>query len=166
MLNPIEEREVSDSEYRFEGGEDEIVDQVNHEMALKRGEIKEIESDDEEEDEQEEDIGIGELRSLCEKVECLSLKYGGSETCLYLFQSLRQFWIQLRRVGGRRRWTCGSAAESHTRVTWYVTVNVTVTFCYTYLHWHKSNNASEIGPSRRYALWELLLYNSLAIMDI
>ena len=63
-------------EYRFESGEDEIVDQVNHKMALKRGEIEEIESDDEEEDEQEEDIGIGELRSLCEKVECLSLKYG------------------------------------------------------------------------------------------
>ena len=40
------------------------------------------------------------------------------------------------------------------RVTWCVTV----TFCYTYLHLHKSNNASEIGPSRRYALWELLLY--------
>ena len=32
-------------------------------MALKRGEIEGIESDDEEEDEQEEDIGIGELRS-------------------------------------------------------------------------------------------------------
>jgi len=43
MLNPIEEREVGNSEYRFEGGEDEIVDQVNHEMALKRGEIEEIE---------------------------------------------------------------------------------------------------------------------------
>ena len=49
-------------------------------------------------DEQEEDIGIGELRSLCEKVECLSLKYGDSETCLDLSQSLRQFRIQLRRV--------------------------------------------------------------------
>ena len=56
MLNPIEAREVDDLEYRFEGGEDKIVDQVNHEMALKRGEIEEIESDDEEEDEQEEDI--------------------------------------------------------------------------------------------------------------
>ena len=44
------------------------------------------------------------------------------------------------------------------RVTQYVTVNVTVTFCYAYLHWHKSNNALEIGPSRHYALWELLLY--------
>ena len=98
MLNPIEEREVGDSDYRFEGGEDEIVDQVNHEMALKRGEIEEIESDDEEEDEQEEDIGIGELRGLCEKVERLSLKYGDSETCLDLSRSLRQFRIQLRRV--------------------------------------------------------------------
>ena len=58
--------------------------QVNDEMALKRGEIEEIESDEEEEDEQEEDIGIGEFRSLCEKVECLSLKYGDSETCLDL----------------------------------------------------------------------------------
>ena len=98
ILNPIEEREVGNLEYRFEGGEDEIVDQVNHEMALKRGEIEEIESDDEEEDEQEEDIGIGELRGLCEKVERLSLKYGDSETCLDLSRSLRQFRIQLRRV--------------------------------------------------------------------
>ena len=98
MLNPIEEREVGNSEYRFEGCKDEIVDQVNHEMALKRGEIEEIESDDEEEDEQEEDIGISELRGLCEKVECLSLKYGDSETCLDLSRSLRQFRIQLRRV--------------------------------------------------------------------
>ena len=72
------------------------------------------------------------------------------------FKSSWGGWRQQRQ--GRRRWTSGSAAESHTRVTWYVTVNVTVTFCYTYLHWHKSNNASEIGPSWHYALWELLLY--------
>ena len=74
-----------------------IVDQVNHIMALKRGEIKEIESDDDEEDEQEEDIGIGELMCFCEKVEWLSLKYGDSETSLDLSRSLRQFQIQLRR---------------------------------------------------------------------
>ena len=58
--------------------------QVNHEMALKRDEIEEIESDDKEEDEQEEDIEIGEFRSLCEKVECLCFKYGDSKTCLDL----------------------------------------------------------------------------------
>ena len=68
-----------------------IVDQVNHIMTTKRGEIKEIESDDDEEDEQEEDIGIGELMCLCEKVEWLSLKYGDSKTSLDLSQSLRQF---------------------------------------------------------------------------
>ena len=83
---------------RFEGGEDEIVGQVNHKMALRRGEIEEIESDDKEEDEQEEDIGIGKLRSLCEEVECLSLKYRDSKTCLNLSRSLRQFRIQLRKV--------------------------------------------------------------------
>ena len=66
-------------------------------MALKRGEIKEIESDDEEEDEQEEVIGIGELMCFREKVEQLSLKYGDSKTSLDLSQSLRQFRIQLRR---------------------------------------------------------------------
>jgi hypothetical protein len=96
--NPIEEREVGDSEYIFEGGEGEIVDQVNYEMALKRGEIEEIESDDEEEDEQEEDVGIGKLMHLCEKVERLSLKYGDYETSLDLSRSLRQFRIQLRKV--------------------------------------------------------------------
>jgi hypothetical protein len=66
-------------------------------MALKRGEIEEIEFDGEE-DKQEEDIGIGKLMHLCEKVECLSLKYGDSETSLDLSQSLRQFKIQLRKV--------------------------------------------------------------------
>jgi hypothetical protein len=70
--------------------ENEIVDQVNHEMALKRGEIKEIKSDDDEEDKQE-DIGIGQLMCLCENMGCLSLKYGDSETSLDLSQSLRRF---------------------------------------------------------------------------
>jgi len=84
-------------EYRFEG-DDEIVDQVNYEMALKRGEIKEVESDDEEEDEEDEDIRIGELMCLCEKVEHLSLKYGDSETSLDLSRGLRQFRIHLRKV--------------------------------------------------------------------
>ena len=44
------------------------------------------------------DRNTSELRSLCEKVEHLFLKYGDSETCLDLSQSLRQFLIQLRRV--------------------------------------------------------------------
>jgi len=52
------------------GGKNKIFDQVNHEMALKKGEIKEIKSDEEEEDEQE-DIRIGELMCLCEKMGCL-----------------------------------------------------------------------------------------------
>lgn len=86
ILDPIEEREISDSEYRFEGGDNDIVDQVNHEMAVKKGEIVEIE----EEEEAEADVGIGEIIQMCEQVARLSHKYGDVETSLDLSRNLRQ----------------------------------------------------------------------------
>ena len=39
LVDPIEEREVGDSPYRFEGGNGEIVAEVLHEMAVARDEI-------------------------------------------------------------------------------------------------------------------------------
>ncbi|KIJ47446.1 hypothetical protein M422DRAFT_248844, partial [Sphaerobolus stellatus SS14] len=52
MLNPVLEREIGDSCYRFEGGDQEIVEQVKHEMAIQSGEVIEVDSDSEEEAEE------------------------------------------------------------------------------------------------------------------
>jgi hypothetical protein len=40
MLNPIEEKEIGVSSYKFEGGDNEIVDRVNdYEIAVKKGRL-------------------------------------------------------------------------------------------------------------------------------
>ncbi|KIJ26213.1 hypothetical protein M422DRAFT_55619 [Sphaerobolus stellatus SS14] len=52
MLNPVEETEIGMSQYRFDGGDAEIVATVQHEMAVQNGETIEIDSDEEEEEEE------------------------------------------------------------------------------------------------------------------
>ena len=41
MLNPMEEREIRDLMYRFEGGDGEIVATVQHELEIEAGSIME-----------------------------------------------------------------------------------------------------------------------------
>ncbi|KAI6015688.1 hypothetical protein EDC04DRAFT_2751449 [Pisolithus marmoratus] len=71
MLNPVEEKEIGESVYQFKGGDDEIVEQVNHEMAMKQGEIVEVESDEEAGDDTDSgaEMGLGEMICLCEQME-------------------------------------------------------------------------------------------------
>ena len=47
LLDPEEEREIGKSLYSFEGGDAEIVGMVQQEIGLRRGDIEEIDSDDE-----------------------------------------------------------------------------------------------------------------------
>jgi hypothetical protein len=47
LVDPEDEQEVGESPYEFKGGDDEIVDEVRHEMAVERGEIIEVDSDSE-----------------------------------------------------------------------------------------------------------------------
>ncbi|KAI6112648.1 hypothetical protein F5141DRAFT_1063047 [Pisolithus sp. B1] len=70
MLSPVEEKEIGESMYQFEGGEDEIVKQVNHEITIKEGEIEEVESDDEAGDETDTraEMGLGDMIHLCEQM--------------------------------------------------------------------------------------------------
>ncbi|KAI6101105.1 hypothetical protein EDD16DRAFT_1716677 [Pisolithus croceorrhizus] len=49
ILDPKEEKEVGESQYTFKGGDAEIAAVVWHELALKQGEIVEVESDTEDE---------------------------------------------------------------------------------------------------------------------
>ena len=55
LVDPAEEHEIGDSPYRFEGGDAEIVAVVQHEMAVARGDVIELEdSEDDAEDEVED----------------------------------------------------------------------------------------------------------------
>jgi len=94
-------------------------------------------------EQQEEVIRIGELMSLCEKMEFLSLKHGDSETALDLSQML--FRIQLRRVETVK-------VKQTSLDNWFSSTVTLSHMIYTYLHLHKSNDALEIGLSQCYAL--------------
>jgi len=93
MLNPFEEKEIGDSLYRFHGGEDSIVAQVNYEMAVKRGEI--VEEDDEDDEDDTPDFTVSEMINICETMEKLTLAYGNPESRLSISQGLRRFQIDL-----------------------------------------------------------------------
>ena len=97
LLNPIEEREVGDSVTMFPGGDEDIVAQVNYEMAVKRGEVVEIEDDDEDE-EDTPNFTLTEMIKICETMEELTLAYGNPELRLGLSQGLRKFRVDLQKM--------------------------------------------------------------------
>ncbi|KAG6887314.1 hypothetical protein C0995_016220 [Termitomyces sp. Mi166 len=97
LLNPVEETEDSDSAYRFEGGDAEIIATVQQEMAEQREEVLEIEeSDDEEKADPYSDCSIAELIALTEKLKWQSLKYADADFPLELPQQLQRFQAQLK----------------------------------------------------------------------
>jgi len=55
LVDPEDEREVGESPYEFKGGDDEIVDEVRHKMAVERGEIIEVDSDSEGEEDNDQE---------------------------------------------------------------------------------------------------------------
>jgi hypothetical protein len=66
LVDPIEECEVGDSPYRFEGGDGEIVAEVLHEMAVAWGEIIELDDEDDEGDDEDKDfLARHEVINLC-----------------------------------------------------------------------------------------------------
>ncbi|TFK35609.1 hypothetical protein BDQ12DRAFT_737502 [Crucibulum laeve] len=56
MLNPVEELEIGDSPYKFEGGDDEIVKAINHEIAVQEGRAMNIEASDGSDDDDKEEV--------------------------------------------------------------------------------------------------------------
>ena len=71
----LKKREVGDSPYRFEGGNADIVAEVQPEIAIQKGDMMELDSDDDSDD------GIdvpsrGEVLRLCETLEMSYLRYG------------------------------------------------------------------------------------------
>ena len=45
LLEPVDEREVGESQYLFSGGDEEIVEQVKHEPAFTEGQIVELDEE-------------------------------------------------------------------------------------------------------------------------
>ena len=96
LVNPIEEQEVGDSPYRFEGGDAKIVAEVRHEMAVAQGEIIELdESDSEDEDDIDDTLSQQDIIKLCEKLETACFRYGGKNFSLELPHQLRKYRAKL-----------------------------------------------------------------------
>jgi hypothetical protein len=56
LVDPIEEREVGDLLYTFEGGDAKIMAEVLHEMAVAQGKVIELDDDDDGEDDEDKDF--------------------------------------------------------------------------------------------------------------
>ena len=95
FVDPIEEREIGDSPYRYEGGDAEIVEEVQYEMAVERGDIIKVDSD-EDSDEEDPSMTNAEVISLCGKLEAMCIAKGDPNTSLVLMGSLHKLRGQLR----------------------------------------------------------------------
>jgi hypothetical protein len=100
LVDPIEERETGDSPYRFEGGDAEIVAEVQREMAIARGEIIELNDSDNDSDEDNDDkyhLPCREVINLCALLEKVCINYGDLDSSLELPRHLRSYRAQLQR---------------------------------------------------------------------
>jgi len=95
-VDPIEEWEIGDSPYRYEGGDAEIIEEVQYEMAVERGDIIEVDSDEDSDDEEGPLMTNAEVISLCEQLEAVCIAKGDPNTSLVLMRSLHKLRGQLR----------------------------------------------------------------------
>ncbi|TFK31239.1 hypothetical protein BDQ12DRAFT_672021 [Crucibulum laeve] len=91
LLDPEGEKEIGDSPYRFEGGDDKILAEAMHQLAVERGEFIEIDSDSE--DEEGSNVLSAELRSLCQQLKGMCIRYsdGDPQAAMDLCKELCQF---------------------------------------------------------------------------
>jgi len=80
LINPIEEWEIGDLPYRFEGGDAEIVAEVQYEMAVACGEIIELDDSDLEDEDEDDSPSQREVIKLCEMLEKVCFRYGLDES--------------------------------------------------------------------------------------
>jgi hypothetical protein len=96
FIEPTEEKEVGEG-MRFEG-DDEIVTEVHREGAVKRGEVIEVDSDDEADNGDDEGMTNAEMMSLCQRLEKASI-LSSAECALDVSTVLRRFRAQLLKIG-------------------------------------------------------------------
>ena len=96
LVNPIEEHEIGDSPYQFEGGDIEIVAEVKREMAVKSGEVIELDDSDSDPGDDEDNLpSRHEVIKLCETLERVCLTYSSEKFSLDLPRQLRKFRAEL-----------------------------------------------------------------------
>ena len=97
LLNPIEEIEIGHSDYRFPGGDDEIVAEA---LRATTDAPDEEMDDDEEEEIGDDGLSAKEGQGLCEQLEKLCLHYSNAEgvSTLVLQQQLHKLCAHLRRL--------------------------------------------------------------------
>ena len=97
LVNLVEEHEIGDSLYRFEGGHAEILAVVQHEMAVARGDVIELEdSEDDAEDEVEDVPTWGEVIKLFKVLEKAHISYGDADFSLELPHQLYTYRAKLQ----------------------------------------------------------------------
>jgi hypothetical protein len=90
--------EIGDSPYRFEGGDAEIVAEVQCEMAIARCEIIEVDDSDNDSDEDNDDkyhLHRQEVINLCTLLEKACINYGDLDSSLELSRHLCGYRAQL-----------------------------------------------------------------------
>lgn len=104
IIDPAEERlEIASSGSDFEGVKDldgAIINQVNHEGAVSRGEVVEIESDESDEEDEDLEMTKAEFSDLCARMEKLTLHLGAEteyDDVLGLTTRLRGFRAHINR---------------------------------------------------------------------
>jgi len=99
LVDSIHEKKTAgDSLYDRTNPDQDIVAQVQHEIAVQKGEVIEIEEEDSDDDDDDfRNVSRSDTIKLCDQLEKLSLKYGNSSTSLELNRQLRQFRVFLRR---------------------------------------------------------------------
>ncbi|KAI6110316.1 hypothetical protein EDD16DRAFT_1522324 [Pisolithus croceorrhizus] len=102
ILDPKEEKEVGESQYMFEGGDAEVAAVVQHELALKQGEIVEVESDAEDEQTPPK-LDYPDLIHMCETIEAITSSVlwhsllRGAEKCMHAdYMATPEFQTDLR----------------------------------------------------------------------
>jgi hypothetical protein len=100
MLNPVEERETGGSQYRFEGGDEEIARTVKDQMAVEDGCGMVVDSDSDEDEDKAPELSNGAVIDLCRQMESLCINHGSFDGALCLSRSLQQYRVHLVREQG------------------------------------------------------------------
>ena len=132
LLDPPEEREDDDSD-QYDGHTDvvmAIVEEVRNEMSIEKGEIIEVQSDDEDNGLQANKLlSHTSLISLCTEIQASCLQYGDPQLAFELSENIPRYRAQLCREETRN-------AKQYSRYTYHACHFVTYSVTAYPLHIH------------------------------
>ena len=93
--DPVEEQEIGDSMYRFEGGDAEIITAIQRKLKFKAGDVIEVDQSDDDAEDEAEELTTKEVMDLCQQMESLCIKHRSFNNSLCLAKHLWQYQIHL-----------------------------------------------------------------------